>query len=45
MLNPMAEEFQPSSGAGQSGLVLQGEDLVWTPGGELGLWICNPPSG
>ena len=28
---------------GRLGLVLQGEELVWTPGAELGLWICNPP--
>ena len=32
----------PSS-SGQSGLVLQGEELVRTPGAELGLWICDPP--
>ena len=29
--------------SGRSGLVLQGEELVRTPGAELGLWICNPP--
>ena len=34
-----------SSTSGQSVLVLQGEELVWTPGGELGLWICNSPEG
>ena len=37
------DEGVPSSLSGQSGLVLQGEELVWTPGGELGLWICDPP--
>ena len=35
----------PVGKPGQPGLVLQGEDLVWMPGGELGLWICNPPEG
>ena len=34
----------PTSGTGQSGLALQGENLVWTPGRELGPLICNPPS-
>ena len=28
---------------GQTGFVLQGEELVWMPGGELGLWVCDPP--
>ena len=37
------DEGVPPNLSGQSGLVLQGEELVWTPGGELGLWICNPP--
>ena len=37
------DEGVPSSSSERSGLVLQGEELVWTPGGELGLWICNPP--
>ena len=36
------EGILPSS-SGQSGLVLQGEELVRTPGAELGLWICDPP--
>ena len=36
------EGVAPST-SGQAGLVLQGEELVWTPGGELGLWVCNPP--
>ena len=36
------EEIPPSTSR-QSGLVLKGEELVWMPGGELGLWICNPP--
>ena len=29
--------------SGQSGLVLLGKELVWTPDGELGPWICNSP--
>ena len=37
------DEGVPSSSSGQSGLVLQGEELVWIPGGELGLWMCDPP--
>ena len=37
------DEGVPPSSSGQSGLVLQGEELVRTPGAELGLWICNPP--
>ena len=37
------DEGVPSSSSGQSGLVLQGEELVRTPGAELGLWICDPP--
>ena len=37
------DEGVPSSLVGRSGLVLQGEELVQTPGAELGLWICNPP--
>ena len=37
------DEGVPPSSSGQSGLVLQGEELVWMPGAELGLWICNPP--
>ena len=36
------EGVSPSS-SGRSGLVLQGEELVCTPGAEFGLWICNPP--
>ena len=37
------DEGVSSSSVGRLGLVLQGEELVWTPGAELGLWICNPP--
>ena len=37
------DEGVPSGLSGQSGLVLQGEELVWTPSAELGLWICDPP--
>ena len=36
------DEGVPSSSSGRLGLVLQGEELVWTPGAELGLWICDP---
>ena len=36
------DEGVPPSLFGQSGLVLQGEELVRPPGAELGLWICNP---
>ena len=37
------DEGVPSSSIGRSGLVLQREELVWMPGAELGLWICDPP--
>ena len=37
------DEGDPPSLSGRSGLVLQGEELVWMPGAELGLWICDPP--
>ena len=37
------DEGVPSSSVGRLGLVLQGEELVRTPGAELGLWICDPP--
>ena len=37
------DEGVPSSLSGRLGLVLQGEELIRTPGAELGLWICNPP--
>ena len=37
------DEGVPPSSSGRLGLVLQGEELVWMPGAELGLWICNPP--
>ena len=37
------DEGVPPSLSGQSGLVLQGEELVRMPGAELGLRICNPP--
>ena len=37
------DEGVPPSSPGQSGLVLQGEELVWSSGGEYGLWICDPP--
>ena len=34
------DEGVPPSSSGQSGLVLQGEELVWMSGGELGLLVC-----
>ena len=37
------DEGVPSSSVGRLGLVLQGEELVWTPGAELCLWICDSP--
>src|ERR1700743_200948 len=37
------DEGVPPSLSGQSGLVLQGEELVRTPSAELGPWICDPP--
>ena len=37
------DEGVPPSLSGRLGLVLQGEELVRTPGAELGLWICDPP--
>ena len=37
------DEGVPSSLVGRLGLVLQGEELVRTPGAELGLWICDSP--
>ena len=35
------DEGVPPSSSGQLGLVFQGEELVRTPGAELGLWICD----
>ena len=37
------DEGVSSSLSGRLGLVLQGEELVRTPGAELGLWMCDPP--
>ena len=37
------DEGVPPNSSWQSGLVLQGEELVRSSGGEYGLWICNPP--
>ena len=36
------DEGVPASSIERSGLILQGEELVWLPGAELGLWICDP---
>ena len=35
-------EGVPPIQSGRLGLVLRGEELVWPPGSELGIWICNP---
>ena len=37
------DEGVPPNSSGWSGLVLQGEELIWMPGAEFGLWICDPP--
>ena len=37
------DEGAPPSSSGQSGLVLQREELVQMPSAELGLWICDLP--
>ena len=36
------DEGVPPIQSGRLGLVLQGEKLVWLPGAELGIWVCNP---
>ena len=37
------DEGVPPSSSGRLRLVLRGEELIQPPGGELGLWICDPP--
>ena len=37
------DEGVPPCSSEQSGLVPQGEELVWMPGAEFGLLICDPP--
>ena len=37
------DEGVPPNLSGRLGLVLQGDELIRSPGAELGLWICNPP--
>ena len=36
------DEGVPSIQSGRLGLVLRGEELVWPPGSELGIWVCDP---
>ena len=36
------DEGVPPIQSGRLGLVLRGEELVWPPGSELGIWVCNP---
>ena len=36
------DEGVPPISSGRLGLVLRGEELVWPPGAELGVWVCNP---
>ena len=37
------DEGVPPILSGRLGLVLWGEELIWPPGAELGIWIYNPP--
>ena len=36
------DEGVPPISSGRPGLVLRGEELIWPPGAELGIWVCNP---
>ena len=36
------DEGVPPISSGRLGLVLRGEELIWPPGAELGVWVCNP---
>ena len=36
------DEGVPPIQSGRLGLVLRGEELVWPPGAELGIWVCDP---
>ena len=36
------DEGVPLISSGRLGLVLRGEELIWPPGAELGIWVCNP---
>ena len=36
------DEGVPPILSGRLGLVLRGEELVWPPGAELGIWVCDP---
>ena len=36
------DEGVPPVQSGRLGLVLRGEELVWPPGAELGIWVCDP---
>ena len=36
------DEGVPPIQSGRLGLVLRGKELVWLPGSELGIWVCDP---
>ena len=36
------DEGVPPISSGRLGLVLRGEELIWPPGAELGVWVCDP---
>ena len=36
------DEGVPPISSGRLGLALRGEELIWLPGAELGVWVCNP---
>ena len=36
------DEGVPPIQSGRLGLVLRGEELVWPPDSELGIWVCDP---
>ena len=36
------DEGVPPILSGRLGLVLRGEELIWPPGAEFGIWVCDP---
>ena len=36
------DEGVPPISSGRLGLFLRGEELIWPPGAELGVWVCDP---
>ena len=36
------DEGVPPIQSGRLGMVFRGEELVWPPGAELGVWVCDP---